>query len=424
MSLRADTSSSSSSSQRKNASTGVESEDGHRRRRAGGFNMIWKNILPGKPSFSKKRKLFRADTSSPMPTEGPPFPVYISDAEYDVIMAKAQTIPAMKQGLLSDDPAAQLEATTQFGKLLSGGHIYLIDKVKQADVVPRFVQFLTRDDMPQLQSMAAWTLTNIAAGLSEHTNTVIEHGAVPLLVQLLSSGCDDGKEQALWALGNIAGNSLTARDLVLNNGALSPLLSLLWNPSTKKSTWRIAIWAFVNIIREKPPLTLEDQILPALSGLRELLLMPDESVQLYACSILYWLTQDCSDEMVQAIVEGNFCPRLVELLLYPESKVVVPALQVLGEIASGNDAQTQVLINCGALRCLKDLLTQSDKIILEEACYVILNIAGGNIAQKQDVIDADLISSLVRLTKADFDIRKEALWAISNVTEGTHEHIR
>jgi len=32
-----------------------------------------------------------------------------------------QTVLAMKQDLLSDDPAAQLEATTQFGKLLSGG---------------------------------------------------------------------------------------------------------------------------------------------------------------------------------------------------------------------------------------------------------------------------------------------------------------
>ncbi|MCI10637.1 importin subunit alpha-1, partial [Trifolium medium] len=79
--------------------------------------------------------------------------------------------------LLSDNPAAQLEATTQFGTLLSKGYIPLIDKVIRAGVVPRFVKFLTREDMPQLQFMAAWTLTNIAAGLSEHTRIVIEHGA-------------------------------------------------------------------------------------------------------------------------------------------------------------------------------------------------------------------------------------------------------
>jgi hypothetical protein len=56
-------------------------------------------------------------------------------------------------------------------------------------------------------------------------------------------------------------------------------------------------------------------MLPALPGLRELLLMHEEEFIIYACSILDWLTQDGSDKMVQAIIEGNFCPRLVELLL-------------------------------------------------------------------------------------------------------------
>jgi hypothetical protein len=45
--------------------------------------------------------------------------------------------------------------------------------------------------------MAAWTLTNIAVGLSEHTRIVIEHGVVPLLVQLMSSSSDDIKEQVM-----------------------------------------------------------------------------------------------------------------------------------------------------------------------------------------------------------------------------------
>ncbi|XP_045796690.1 importin subunit alpha-4-like isoform X3 [Trifolium pratense] len=366
--------------------------------------------------------------------------------------------------LLSDNPAAQLEATTQFGTLLSKGYIPLIDKVIRAGVVPRFVKFLTREDMPQLQFMAAWTLTNIAAGLSEHTRIVIDHGAVPLLVQLMSSSNDDIKEQVmsssvswhnciekplcmyiciyvciaclhnfnvscieqtLWALGNIAGDSPSASDHVLNDGALLPLLSLLWNPSTtKKSIWNIAKWAFLNLCRGKSLPTLYEQIRPALPALRELLLMHDEEFVLYACQILSCITQNGSSEMVQAVVEANVCPRLVELLLFPTSKVIVPALQILGDIASGDDAQTQVLINSGALHCLKFLLTQSDKIILEETCLAISNITAGNSAQLQAVLDADLITPLVCLTKAEFNVRNEAVWAISNATHGTPEQIR
>ncbi|RZC46072.1 hypothetical protein C5167_039013 [Papaver somniferum] len=70
-----------------------------------------------------------------------------------------------------------------------------IDKVIKAGVVPRFVGFLARNDPPQLQFEAAWVLTNIAAGTSEHTQVVIQHSAVPTLVQLLSSGNADLREQ-------------------------------------------------------------------------------------------------------------------------------------------------------------------------------------------------------------------------------------
>merc|ERR1719265_2317315 len=129
--------------------------------------------------------------------------------------AATEQIPGLTQMIASDDPAAQFTATQQFRKLLSIEHNPPIQEVINTGIVPRFVQFLREVSRPDLQFEAAWVLTNIASGTADQTRVVVEHGALPIFVELLKSPNDDVREQAVWALGNIAGDSPNFRDLVL-----------------------------------------------------------------------------------------------------------------------------------------------------------------------------------------------------------------
>jgi len=329
---------------------------------------------------------------------------------------KLEQLPAMVQGVLGNDPHVQVECTTQFRRLLSIEKNPPIQQVIDTGVVPRFVEFLGRDDNPALQFEAAWALTNIASGTSEHTKVVMEVGAVPIFCRLLLSPNDDVREQAVWALGNIAGDSPPCRDLVLQAKAMQPLLQQL-HQNSKLSMLRNATWTLSNFCRGKPQPDFE-MVKPALPTLGQLIFSPDEEVLTDACWALSYMS-DGPNEKIQAVLDAGVTRRLVELLLNPSPAVQTPALRTVGNIVTGNDLQTQFVINTNALPCLLALLSNPKKGIRKEACWTISNVTAGNKDQIQAVIDNNIIPPLIQLlTNAEFDIRKEAAWAISNATSG------
>lgn len=53
-------------------------------------------------------------------------------------------------------------------------------------------------------------------------------------------------------------------------------------------------------------------------------------------------------------------------------------MRTIGNIVTGDDSQTQVVINAGALEALNNIIYHKKKTVRKEVCWSLSNITAGN----------------------------------------------
>lgn len=330
-------------------------------------------------------------------------------------------IPKLVSQMKSDDENLQFNAVHKFRTLLSQDCLRVED-VEEQGAIQLFIQFLERFDRPKLQSEAAWCCSAIAGGSSQDTKAVVDANIVPLLARLLRESKDENVLQnTLDAVSNIACDCVSYRDMCLNENVLHQVITII---ESKPGTLilRSAASAISSLCGgNHQPLQVSKAALPIIS---RLLNHEDDDAVESACWAASYLSQG-DNTRIQAILNHNMVNQLVILLKHPKSRIQSPALKTVGNIVTGDDQQTQAVVDAGALPILKHLLKH--KQFRQEAAWTISNITAGNAVQVKAVIDSNIVPPLIGILRSncEWDVKKEAGWAIANATEhASDEHIR
>ena len=222
-------------------------------------------------------------------------------------------------------------------------------------------------------------------------------------------------------MGNVAIGSAQTRDCVIECGALGPLLTVIEDfvggASTSARVLNSTVWTVSQLCRTVPR-PLVEILRPAVPVLTQLLVTAgDEEVLVDACWAISYLAEDFA--YLDVVCQPEIVKVVLNLLEHPSKAVRTAAVRTAGNFVTGNDKQTQTVIDCGGLTAFGKLTDSPVDEHCKDAVWAISNIAAGTQAQIQKLIDAKLIPKLVRAwhTRSE-NVKTEAAWAICNLCTG------
>ena len=277
----------------------------------------------------------------------------------------------------------QLIGLRALRKLLSKEQDPPIQEVINAGLVKTLVEFLDSTH-PEIVYESTWTLTNITSGTSAQTQCVVKSGAIKKLTQLIKAPNVDTSETAIWTLGNIAGDSAEFRDLVIESGALELIVSVLIDENKQHTVKykKNGIWTLSNFCRNKDPLVELKKIKCILPVFHVFIEHTDHEILSDVCWAISYLT-DGPNERIEFIINNFDLNKIANLLRHDSFKVLVPALRIIGNIVTGDDKQTQAILDCNILPSLAYLSRSVNDQIRKEVCWAVSNITAGTSKQIQ-----------------------------------------
>mmetsp|Transcript_3698 Transcript_3698/g.7912 ORF Transcript_3698/g.7912 Transcript_3698/m.7912 type:complete len:353 (+) Transcript_3698:512-1570(+) len=230
--------------------------------------------------------------------------------------------------------------------------------------------------------------------------------------------CDNLRllEHAVLALGNIAGDRVEWRNYLLRMQTDEALVSLYYRlgKSADLELMKRLAWTLSNLVRGEPSpqMTHIYTILPVfselLNGTNEFLI----SKALWGLSHIARGGVQCAE----LVINSNCLPKAVECVAYGNRMVHLPAINLVGQISSGDYQQTEELFTLNILDKLSFIIMSRDSEVRKQTFWVLSNLTADSTSQASRVINSQIIYlALKGLTDRDTEVRREATYVFRNI---------
>ncbi|KAF7701561.1 Importin subunit alpha-4 [Cucumispora dikerogammari] len=345
----------------------------------------------------------------------------------------------IKTKLVSTDLREISEGVVEFRHLLSENMSPPIRAVVDSGVVPRFVELLSRkcvvysngDEklIRNIRLETAWVITNIASGSSEQTQIVVESGAAPLLIDMLSENDEEIIDQAVWALGNISGESEKMRNMIIFSNATEVVAKIGLILSGEKKYIKILrniTWLLSNLNRGQNPPPPIESVLLSIPLLEKLVVHEDADVLTDAIWTVDYISEfsvDCANAIFSSAI---FEQILIKLHTISANNIISAAIYPLvkfpGAVASSSPEFIPFLIEKGMITLIYQIffnLSAASKVTRtrKEICWSFSKLTKGSPLCLEYFYNMEIMRLLIIALELDKSIAQEAVVALNNLVQ-------
>ena len=256
-------------------------------------------------------------------------------------------------------------------------------------------------------------------------NELLARGVIELMANLLdaisttttiSKDYASVLDSAIWAFGNISGDSDQTRRMLNEVNIGIKLMKSCNSVNATRESRGTTLWALSNLTKGSfPPILLQ-------GGAWVAQFISDSSHAEEALLVLKQLSHGPDENQISISNIPDISSRLITLLYslmknpdFPV-RVMIYALQTLGNLLSGPSFVTLKVIDAGILDALKQLIGVKRKILMTPIMWCLSNILAENGASVQRCLDLGLIQSICDYIHESNHAASlhEACWALSN----------
>ncbi|OMJ81562.1 hypothetical protein SteCoe_17974 [Stentor coeruleus] len=294
------------------------------------------------------------------------------------------------------------------------------DFLRLFQIKPNIVHYLAEGlnyIKPELSFEIIWCFANLACGFPNFINDVADY--MQVFQDIVING--ENKflcEQVCWVLGNLAADSKGKGEILRMNLMLQKALcNMIMDKNSKLSA--VACWALCNVLRSSKP---DCSVVIELGGVGILVEICQKA---YCCQVveslwlLSFITCNYDPNVLNQIYRPNILVSLSKYLNYNDNKVILPAIRALGNGFLYNQNLSPLFSDSNFSQSSLKLLTSNSFQIKKEALWMLSNLFTQDYTKSlMKYIGCELIKSLCTLVSDEIqELRTEAGISLYNLSE-------